>query len=353
MGLLDRAVDKLKAEQAEKPARVERAAPASEADAATETPGAVERLRADLRSDAPERVRDNAPADFRSDESAYDSAYDSVDENAYDSADESAAESGYDSAAGSEAPHGGLVDLGLAQLAQRGYIVPGYVSDGALLDEYRRIKRQLLFKVAVDQTDVEHPLHSNLIMITSAIDGEGKTFVSSNLAFSISQEMDRTALLIDADVVRRGASRLFGLEHHLGLIDYLEGDVDDITSLFVQPKGLENLRILPAGTPNKDVNELLASERMRDLMEELALHDRERVVLFDTPPILMTSEAQVIAQLMGQVVLVVRADETPQHHVENALGYMQPDRFAGLILNGASRNLAEEGYGGYYHDEGN
>ena len=303
MGLLDRAVDKLKAEQGEIPL-----APAARQGAA--------------KGPAAKRSTDAATAPQ----------------------EPVAAEAG-------EWVHGGGADLELAELAKRGFIVPGYPSDGVLLDEYRRIKRQILFKAAVDQTDAEHQLHSNLVMITSAIDGEGKTFVSTNLAFSISQEVDHTVLMIDADVVRRGASRLLGLERHLGLIDYLEEEVDDIASLFVQPKGVDNLRILPAGTPNKHVNELLASERMRELMEELAVQDRERVVLLDTPPLLMTSEAHVIAQLVGQVALVVRADKTPQHHVENALGYMEPDRFAGLILNGASRNLAQDGYADYYYGD--
>ena len=300
MGLLDRAVDKLKAEHGSVPAA---RSGAEKASAPKQSRDAVDAPRAPVAADSVEWV------------------------------------------------HGGVIDLELGELAKRGFVVPNYPSDGVLLDEYRRIKRQLLFKAAVEQADTEHPLPGNLVMITSAIDGEGKTFVSTNLAFSISQEMDWTVLLIDADVVRRGASRLLGLEEHLGLIDYLEGDVDDIASLFVQPKGLDNLRILPAGTPNKHVNELLASERMRDLMEELAQQDPERVVLLDSPPILMTSEAHVIAQLVGQVALVVRADETAQHHVENALGYMEPDRFAGLILNGASRNLAQDGYADYYYGD--
>ena len=306
MGLLDRAVDKLKAEQAEAPARAKR--PVADAGAAVE---------------AQDEAHDGAQEDVELLRAETEVAF-------------------------AARPRGGVADLGLAELARRGYVVPGHPSDGVLMDEYRRIKRQILFKMAVEQADAEHPLHGNLVMITSSIDGEGKTFVSTNLAFSMSLEKDRTALLIDADVIRRGASRLLGLEQHLGLIDYLEGDVDDITSLFVEPKGVSNLRILPAGTPNANVNELLASDRMRELMEELALADPERVVVLDSSPILMTSEAHVIAQLVGQVALVVRADETPQHHVDNALGYMQEDRFAGLILNGASRNLAADSYSDYY-----
>ncbi|MCC5887237.1 MAG: hypothetical protein JJT88_12465 [Gammaproteobacteria bacterium] len=246
---------------------------------------------------------------------------------------------------------GGRVKLDLAGMARRGYVVPGYPCDNVLLDEYRRIKRQLLFKAAVDQADEDTVLPSNLIMVTSAIDGEGKTFVSTNLAFSVSQEVDRTALLVDGDVVRRGATRLLGLERYKGLIDYLTGDVDDVMDLMVRPEGMDNLLILPAGTPNKKVNELLASERMQELMETLARQDPDRIAIFDTPPLLMTSESHVLMQLVGQVAMVVRADETPQHHVEQALGFIPAERFSGLILNGATRSLAQDGYASYYYGD--
>ena len=303
MGLLDRAVDKLKAEQTpETAAQVRPSAPR-----------------------APRKERTSA---------------------------EPRVASASDDARRVAAVYGGEVDLDLAGLAAQGYVVPGFRCDGLLLDEYRRIKRQLLFKAAVDDADAEERRPSgNLIMVTSAVDGEGKTFVSTNLAFSVSLERDRSALLIDGDVIRRGASRLLGLEQHAGLIDYLLGEVDDLSELLVQPKGLENFWILPTGAPHEHANELLASERMQDLLDELAQQHPDWVVVMDTPPLLMTSEATVLAQQMGQIALVVRADITPQHHVQNALDHIPADRLSGLILNAATRNLAQDGYADYYYGD--
>ena len=246
---------------------------------------------------------------------------------------------------------GGRVTLDLPGLAQRGFVVPGYPCDNILLDEYRRIKRQLLFRTAVHAADGEPNLPGNLIMVTSALDGEGKTFVSTNLAFSVSLELDRSALLIDADVIRRGASRLLGLEQHKGLVDYLRGDIDDLADLLVVPEGLDNLQILPTGGLHKNVNELLASERMGELLDRLAEEDPDRIVIFDTPPLLMTSEASVLAQQAGQIALVVRADHTAQHHVEHALGLIPSERFSGIILNAATRSLAQDGYADYYYGD--
>ena len=240
--------------------------------------------------------------------------------------------------------------IDLAGLAANGFLVPGFPADPALLDEFRRIKRELLVRVALENTDETQPTPANLIMVTSAIDGEGKTFVSTNLALSIALEVDQTALLIDGDVIRRGTSRLLGLGDRAGLMDYLDGTREDLSELMVAPQGIDKLRILPAGTRHEHVNELLASERMREVMEELAFRDPDRIVIVDSPPLLLTSEAAVLAQHMGQILLVVRADHTPTHQVDHALAAIDPERFSGIILNQATRNLAADGYGDYGYD---
>lgn len=250
-----------------------------------------------------------------------------------------------------DAGTGDSVALDLAGLASKGFLVPGYPCDSVMLDEYRRIKRQLLFRVSVEQAEDTQGLPGNLIMVTSALDGEGKTFVSSNLAFSISLEVDRSALLIDGDVIRRGCSQLLGLETRAGLIDYLRGETDDLAGLLVQPEGIDNLQILPTGHPHKNANELLASHRMRDLIEELAYQNPERTIIIDTPPLLMTSEASVLAQQVGQIVLVVRADRTPQHHIQQAVAMIPKERLTGTVLNAATRNLAQDGYADYYYGD--
>lgn len=244
----------------------------------------------------------------------------------------------------------GRVDVDLPRLASLGFAVPGFPQPSGLLDEHRRIKRALLFNAAVEQLDDGPNLPSNLILITSAVAGEGKTFVATNLALILSLEVNRQALLIDADVIRRGTSHLLGLEGFPGLIDYLAGDVDDLAELLVRPEGLENLQILPAGRPHENVNELLSSDRMLELVEELSFADPDRMAVIDSPPLLMTSETGLLTRYVGQIALVVRADSTPRYTVDLALASIPPERFAGLILNDAARLRSADGYTEYYEE---
>ena len=243
------------------------------------------------------------------------------------------------------------VRIDLDRLQRIGFIVPGREGDAGLLDEYRRIKRQILFKAAMERADEAVALPGNLLMVTSALDGEGKTFVSLNLALNVSLEVDWTALFVDADVIRRGATRTLGLEDRPGLIDYLAGRVDDIADVLLRPEGVDNLQILPAGQPDQRVDELLASERMQDLADALASADAQRLVVFDTPPLLMTNVPHTLMQRVGQIAVVVRADTTPRHTLEEALAAIPTERFSGLILNAATRSLGDGSYHyGYYDD---
>jgi receptor protein-tyrosine kinase len=236
-----------------------------------------------------------------------------------------------------------------AMLAQRGYLVPGSPMEPGLLEEYRRIKRDLLLSVAAGCAEPEEGVPANVVMITSSLDGEGKTFVASNLAFSIALEVDRTALLVDGDVIRRGASRLLGLGDRPGLVDAIAGEVDDLADLIVRPENVPNLRVLPAGRPRDNLNELLASERAADVIREIAERYADRVVVLDSPPMLLTSEASVLARLVGQVVVVVQADRTPQASVQQTVGMIEARRFSGLVLNRATRHLGT-GEHDYYYD---
>ena len=253
-------------------------------------------------------------------------------------------------AVGEGCPQAPVVAFDAEVLGARGYLVPGAAPDYALLEEYRRIKRDLLFHAAVQGVDETFAERPNMIMVTSSVDGEGKTFVATNLAFTIALEVDRTALLLDGDTIRRGATRLFGLEDRPGLMDVLAGEVEDLGDVIVQLEGVPNLRVLPAGQPRRNVNELLASQRMLELMDELANRYGDRTIVLDSPPMLMTSEAPLLTRLVGQVALVVHADRTPQAQVEQTLELVDEERFAGLILNRASRHVGTGSYD-YYADD--
>ena len=242
--------------------------------------------------------------------------------------------------------------LNSSALLQRGFIVPGQTRDRVLLEEYRHIKRAVLFKLDVDAADDSSTARSRAVMITSAIDGEGKTFVSINLAFSLCGEINRGVILIDGDVVRRGLSRELELIDRPGLTDLLDGRAGNLAEVLVDFDGLDGLCVMPAGSIDARADELLASPRMTELLDELAEQYPDRVVLIDAPPITMTNEALTLERLVGHVIVVVLADKTPQHLVDQALEEISPERFLGFVLNAASRNLIAEGYGyGYYASE--
>lgn len=217
-------------------------------------------------------------------------------------------------------------------------------SKNQLAEEYRAIKRPLLNN-AFGKTAANIP-HANLIMVTSALPGEGKSFSAINLAISMATEMDRTVLLVEADVAKPAVCQYLGVpEPEKGLVDYLAEPNLDISDLMLKTN-VPKLSILPAGRRHAHSTELLASSNMRNLMEELSQRYPDRVVIFDTPPLLLTSEAVVLAGLMGQVVLVVEAGKTPQPVVKDAVALLAPNQIIGVLLNKSERGIGT-GYGLY------
>jgi protein-tyrosine kinase len=211
-------------------------------------------------------------------------------------------------------------------------------------DEYRRIKRPLL--AGAFGKGVARLPHGNLIMVGSSVPGEGKTFTSMNLALSIVQELDYTVLLVDADVAKPHISRVLELDDKPGLIDVLVDDTLDLQEVIVNTN-IEGLRVLPAGPVHRQSTELLASERMVTLVAEMAERYSDRVLVFDTPPLLATTEAQVMSSLMGQVLLVVRAGITPQQAVLQSLETLGPRAGVNIVLNQVRGAWSDEYYGYY------
>jgi receptor protein-tyrosine kinase len=213
-----------------------------------------------------------------------------------------------------------------------------------MADEYRRIKRPLLAG-AFGKGAARLP-HGNLIMVGSSVPGEGKTFTSLNLALSIVQELDHTVLLVDADVAKPHISRVLELDDKPGLIDVLLDETLDLHDVLVGTD-IEGLRVLPAGPVHRQSTELLASERMASLVAEMSERYPDRVLVFDTPPLLATTEAHVMAGLMGQVLLVVRAGMTPQQAVLQSLETLGPRAGVNVVLNQV-RGAWSDDYYGYY-----
>lgn len=250
-------------------------------------------------------------------------------------------------------PSGPTVDLDFAKLRALGIITPDQ-PDTPLVEQHRLLKRPLLMKARLSGKK-EGVERGNLIGITSALPGEGKTFISVNLAMSIAMEVDRTVLLVDADPAKSDVSRVFGVEQRPGLMDYLAGTNSRLSELLIRTN-IPKLSLFPSGQPAPNATELMASDQMVRLTEELSQRYPERIVIFDSPPLLATSGAGVLVGLMGQVVMVVEAVRTPQTAVEEALEVMGPRANVGLVLNkqrGGAGNRYGYGYGYQYGESNN
>lgn len=216
-----------------------------------------------------------------------------------------------------------------------------------LAEEYRLIKRPLLKAITGDNGKNS----GNLVVVTSAVPGEGKTFTSINLALSLALERNREVVLIDGDVAKRDITRLFRLDDEPGLLDAGGAEHRELSDTILKTD-VPSLYVMPAGNRHVEATEILASERMSSVLATLAAEPR-RIVLIDSPPLLVTSEAGVLASLAGQVVLVVKASDTPQEIVLHAVESIAEDKPVSLILNQVL-SVPERSYGhyGYYGDYG-
>lgn len=226
-------------------------------------------------------------------------------------------------------------------LRTEGYL-PEVSKERQFADQFQRIKRPLIEKaLSGDDTGGE----PRIIVVTSAVPGDGKTFTSINLALSMALERDISILLVDSDVAKHHITDMFGLRQRKGLLDTLTDESLDPEALVV-PTSSRNLSILPAGTRVDGTAELISSNRMRQIVTALCARNPRRILLLDSPPLLITNEGRALVKIAGQVVLVVRAGETPRHAVQAALGMVDEKQAGGLILNQVKVGLTE-GYYGY------
>jgi exopolysaccharide/PEP-CTERM locus tyrosine autokinase len=241
------------------------------------------------------------------------------------------------------------VDLDLEALSAAGIIRPD-APRSQLADEYRVVKRPL-----IDNAMGKGPARiqdGNLIMITSALPGEGKTFTAANLAMSIAMELDNTVMLVDADVARPNLLKVLGLPPARGLLDVLVDESVKLPQVLLRTN-VEKLTLLPSGTPHPRATELLASDAMVRLLEEMASRYADRIIIFDSPPLLVTTEARTLASHMGQVVIVVKAEGTAHADVKQALATLDACPVKLMLLNQAIKS-ARGGYGyGYGYGYGN
>jgi receptor protein-tyrosine kinase len=238
------------------------------------------------------------------------------------------------------------IDIDLKRLRELGFVTPDAPMN-QIADEFRVVKRPII-RNALGKEGIRVK-NGNLVMVTSSLPGEGKTFTSLNLALSVALEYDNTVLLVDGDVAHPTLPALLGAPHSPGLLDLLTRDDIDVADALVKTN-VEKLSILPAGSRHRRSTELLASEQMASLLRELATRYSDRIIIFDSPPLLATTEARVLASLMGQIVMVVAADSTSQHAVTQALATIDNCEIVLMMLNKASQSDVGTYYG-YYGDD--
>jgi receptor protein-tyrosine kinase len=216
-----------------------------------------------------------------------------------------------------------------------------------LRGQLRQIKRSVM-RSALKSDDGNQTIRRT-IMVTSALSGDGKTFSTLNLALGLAMERDCSVVLVDADVLKPQISRLLGAEKRLGLLDVLADAAVGIKDVLLSTN-IPNLYFLPSGQKVETATELFSSRRMQDVAEQLSTLTSNMLVLFDSSPLLLTSEARVLAGLMQQILIVVKAGVTPQSAVRESMDVLEDaSARAGVVLNDVRSNgLSTYAYGYEY-----
>jgi protein-tyrosine kinase len=235
------------------------------------------------------------------------------------------------------------ITVDFERLRTAGYL-PEQGQERRFADYCHRIKRPLIDRALGAGTAQD----SRLILLSSALPGDGKTFITLSLALSMARERDISVLLVDGDLPKAQITSLLSLREESGLLDALKDDRLDAESL-VFDTDVPNLEILPAGRPSEGAAELVASTRMRDIATRLITRYPRRLVVFDSPPLLVSSEGRALMPIPGQIVLVARAGHTPRRAIADAIAQVDKTKLRGLVLNDAYVGPEHEyyGYGGY------
>ncbi len=239
--------------------------------------------------------------------------------------------------------------VNIARLKLAGALTPD-AGRSKIAEEYRLIKRPLLTNAFGHGGSAPVP-NGNLIMVTSSIPGEGKSFTAINLAISMATELESTVLLVDADVAKSSVIRYLGLEADRGLLDVLRDPSVQLADVLIKTD-IAKLTVLPSGRGFAHATELLASSAMKDFVQDISSRYHDRIIIFDCPPLLATSEASVLATYMGQIVFVVEAEHTPQEAVKDALAHLADCEYVGVVLNKAPLRTAGGDYYGYGYGYG-
>ncbi|HEY0959386.1 MAG TPA: capsular biosynthesis protein [Novosphingobium sp.] len=241
--------------------------------------------------------------------------------------------------------NGVLHQIDRQHLRDQGLLVPeGAVT--TLQEEFRIVKRQLLEQVGLMRRDGRGGV-AQRVLVGSAHPGEGKTYCAVNLALSLSGEKENEVLLVDADFAKPSILGMLGLPGGPGLMDALTQADADVAD-FVLRTDIPGLSILPAGNATTSDSEYLASSRTAKVLDRLTEGAPQRIVIFDSPPVLAASPAAELAKHVGQAIVVVRADRTGQGALEDAISLLSGCPNIQLLLNCTSFSPSGRRFGAYY-----
>jgi protein-tyrosine kinase len=211
-------------------------------------------------------------------------------------------------------------------------------------EEFRIIQEKIL-RQSFGKNGAAANNRDNLVMVTSALKGEGKSFCALNLAGEVARQGDRKVLLVDADPKPHGLAQIAGGSGERGLRDLATGKRLDVAAITI-PTETGSLEFLPFGINGEGNAELFASRRMAEVIEEIGRYYADRLIIFDAPPCLSSSTPHTLAAVVGQVVLVVASGSTQQGDVEAALDLLQACPHISLLLNKIPMWMAQS-FGSY------
>ncbi len=227
-----------------------------------------------------------------------------------------------DAAAATPIPADALVRAGL---------IGGAFDRSRIAEEFRIVQSKMLRPGFSGTSAVATP-RSNLILVTSALAGEGKSFVAINLAAGIARQGDRRVLLVDLDLKDSSLGHMLGVAMAPGVLDLARSGERRFDESVI-PTAIANLDVLPLGTGVEESAELFASKRMAGLLDDLSRRYADRPIILDSSPCLASSNPHSLAPLVGQIILVVAAGSTQQGDVEAALDLVQACPSVSLLLN--------------------
>jgi len=238
------------------------------------------------------------------------------------------------------------VHLDYAKLRASRIVTPDDKSSAAY-NEFRSLKRKLIPMTRDPETEV---MTRNVVMVTSALPREGKTFTAMSLAICLAAERNLNVILVDGDVVRGSIADYFHGRDFDGLVELLTetgGRIDDMLHPCVE---LPGLHILFAGRRHETTPELLASRRMGDICAALSKQFKHSIVLFDTPPVLAASEPAAMAAHAHHLIMLVASGQAGRHQIEAALAEVSSCPSISLLFNRSSEWQRPLSNSSYYYD---